>query len=187
MRTGQVRPGGLLPTLASTPDGSTGGSPKLELARLTWGYPLPGSGKLVYNARIESAGSPMWAEPFATGRSIVPVASFFEPHRSETCRNPRTGRLGKRSYEFHSADGFPLLLGAVAHGGRVSVVTTEPNASVEPVHPRMPLVLLLAEVATWLGSGWSSLADRSAISLESEPESTFEQPHGPEQLSLFNC
>ena len=171
----QARPGNSLPAFVAT-DG-------LDLRPFTWGYTLPNSGKLVYNSRIESAASPLWADSFAQGRAIVPVASFFEPHRSETQRNPETGRTGKRPYEFRSPDARPLLLGAVTNAGRISIVTTEPNASVAPVHPRMPLVLSFEEVSAWLGDAWGSLADRTHLPLTAAPEHPDVQ--GFEQMSLF--
>ena len=176
----QVRPGVALPTLsvAGSPD-----TPILQLASRVWGYPLPNGGKLVYYARIENASSALWASSFAAGRSVVAVAAFFEPHRSETQRNPRSGRVGKRPYVFRSTTGDPLLLGAVANKERVSIVTTEPNVSVAPVHPRMPLVLSFDEVPAWLHGDWDGLADRSAVALACEPE--YPAPSEPEQLSLF--
>ena len=180
--SGQARPGSLLPAFISSASGN-GADTQLSLSRFTWGYPFPDTGKLVYNSRIESAGSPLWAESFAAGRSFVAIDAFFEPHHSETERNPHTGRMGKRAYEFCTPDGSPLLLGAVTHNGRISIVTTEPNASVAPVHPRMPLVLSFEEVPLWLGGEWPHLADRSAVELSCAPE----HPSGDasEQLSLF--
>lgn len=178
----QARPGNLLPAFTSTTSENAANA-QLKLAPFTWGYSLPGSGKLVYNARIENARGPLWADSFAAGRAVVAVKSFFEPHRTETERNPQTGRAGKRTYEFRSTHGAPLLLGAVTEGGRISVVTTEPNESVAPVHPRMPLVLSFEEVPTWLSSEWPHLADRSAIGISCAPEHPAQKT--ARQLSLF--
>ena len=183
----QARPGAQLPVLG------TNTMPR-AFALPIWGYLAPWNGRLVYNTRIESAGSTMWAASFAQGRAVVPVHSFFEPHATETQHNPDTGRMGKRSYRFCNADDSPLLLGAVCQDGRASIVTTQPNASVAPIHHRMPLVLAPGEVDTWLGPGWRALADRSGIGLLAAPEhpdSTGhgscapEQPNQPEQLTLF--
>lgn len=152
----------------------------------TWGFNLSDGKRLVFNTRIESAlgGSGLWSGPIREGRCVLPVAAFFEPHGSETAPSPRTGRRVKRQYEFTSPDGEPLLLASVAWSGRLSVVTTEPNASVAPVHPRMPLALRFEEVRTWLDGDFPTLAGRSRPDLLAYPEDG-ELDGGPEQLSLF--
>lgn len=172
----QVRPGQQLPlfTLRS--------GEHLGLETAIWGYVAPWNNKLVYNTRIESAGNAMWADSFTQGRSVVAVNSFFEPHATQTWRNPATGRMTKLPYEFRNPSGAPLLLGAVCQNGRTSIVTTEPNASVAPIHHRMPLVLAFEEVPTWLGLNWHALADRSSIVLEATPEHA---ENAPTQPSLF--
>ena len=173
-------------------------APALALVLPTWGFLAPWNSKLVYNTRIESAERAFWAPSFAQGRAVAAVASFFEPHATETQRNPATGRMGKRSYVFASpgaapgagpnagpnaASGAgPLFLGAVCLDGRASIVTTEPSESVAPIHPRMPLVLDASEIATWLGPDWHTLANRSNVRLEARPEHE-DEPF--EQLSLF--
>lgn len=180
----QVRPGGLVPALVPMEgaDGASNGM-RLHLAPFTWGYTLPDTGKLVYNARIENHLGPLWASSFADRRAIVPAATFFEPHKTETERNPTTGRMGKRPYAFQSPSGDPLLLGAVYQEGRLSIVTTEPNASVASVHQRMPLVLAFEEVPEWMGGQWEALADRSLIKLSAEPEHP--DADNSQQLTLF--
>ena len=148
----------------------------LEIAPFTWGFPLKDGKKLVFNTRIESAleGSPLWARALREGRCILPVASFFEPHATELSTSPKTGRPVKRQYEFTGDDDrAPLLLAGVGDGGRLSIVTTEPNAHVAPIHPRMPLVLRFEEVEAWLYGNYNdfaALADRSRVSLAAQPE-----------------
>lgn len=63
-----------------------------------------------------------------------------------------------------------FLLAGVQQAGQLSIVTTAPNASVAPVHDRMPLVLGPGESGIWLGSDFARLADRSAIQLTAELE-----------------
>ena len=174
----QARPGSAVTGIAAGESG-------LELTPFTWGFAFPGSKKLIFNTRIESAlgGTRMWADAIRDGRCVLPAATFFEPHGSETARSPRTGRPMKRQYEFASPEGEPLLLASVQRDGRLSVVTTEPNASVARVHPRMPLVLRFEEVPIWLGDDFPTLADRSGFDLLSSPED-YDEPEPP-QLSLF--
>lgn len=79
-------------------------------------------------------------------------------------------------------------------GDRFTIVTTEPNDIVAPVHHRMPLVLNPVEALTWLNGTpgeLAKLADRARVALEraEAPEpSRASGPGGgphPDQLSLF--
>lgn len=179
-----VRPGGLLPALvADKQPCDAGAEMTLRLDMFSWGYALAGSSKLVYNARIENSENPMWASSFLERRAIVPVASFFEPHRTEKELDSKTGRMRKRSYIFESREDEPLLLAAIYLDDRISIVTTEPNESVAPIHPRMPLVLRVEDISTWIGDDWRDLADRSVVELAAEPENR--DIEGFEQVSLF--
>lgn len=173
----QARPGSALQAICPAAE-------VLQLVSFNWGFSYPDSNKLIFNTRIESAlgGTRLWAEPIRDGRCILPVATFFEPHESETATSPRTGKPVKRQYEFSSPNGEPLLLASVQREGRLSVVTTEPNVSVSPVHPRMPLVLQFQEVDEWLHGDYAALANRSGMSLLARPEDDGEEPA---QLSLF--
>ncbi|WP_303941993.1 SOS response-associated peptidase family protein [Enorma burkinafasonensis] len=82
----------------------------------------------------------------------------------------RTGKPVRRQYRFRVPGARAFLLAAVQEDGRFSIVTTAPNASVAPVHDRMPLVLGPGEMGVWLGPDFARLADRSDIELASEPE-----------------
>lgn len=173
----QARPGDEVQGVIGTQSG-------LFIEPLTWGFASPDAQGLVFNTRIESAlgGSRMWSDAIREGRCIVPVASFFEPHATETVLSPRTGKPIKQQYEFQAEDGAPLLLAGVHREGRLSVVTTEPNEAVAPIHARMPLALRFREARTWLEGDWASLADRSGMPLSVEPEFPRDDEN---QLSLF--
>ena len=191
-RRPQARPGSEVSALVA--DAGTA-----RLATFRWGLNGREGNRLVFNARIESAlaGSPMWREPIATGRCIVPAASFFEPHTTQTLPNPRGGRPRKQQYEFRDPEGLPLLLAALRSAGSVSIVTTQPCASVAPIHPRMPLALRFQEVETWLHGAFpvsgasgtpadlAGLADRSGIVLQARAEAPAESTPSPAQLALF--
>lgn len=185
----QAFPGSAVPLLAPGDDG------KLAVAEATWGFEADWSKGPVFNTRIESmlSGSMMWRAATENGRCVVPAATFFESHETETEPSPRTGRPVKRAYQFADPAGEPLLLAGVQAEGRCSVVTCEPNRWVAPVHSRMPLVLRFEEVAAWLSPDWPALADRSAIELATQPEHPdrpdqpehLARPERPAQLSLF--
>lgn len=165
-----ARPGSLVPVYVPEGDG-------LAVARLTWGFPLDGKPNAVFNTRIESALEQlrlgrrgMWARAIAEGRCLVPVRAFYEGHMTERVESERTGRLARRQYLFRLPGAKAFLLAAVREGDRFSIVTTKPNASVAPIHDRMPLVLGSGESDIWLGPGFARLADRRNVSLTSCPE-----------------
>lgn len=176
---GQARPGSSVLALAPSRNG-------LAIAPLVWGFESSG-GKLVFNMRIESAlgGSSFWKNPVRNGRCIMPVASFFEPHRTKAALNSRSGRRAKRQYEFSSPDSSPLLLAGVQVDGRLAIATTEPNAWVSPIHPRMPLVLSFEEASSWIDGDLAPLADRSRFELVATSEGEGFSDADDLQLSLF--
>ena len=142
----------------------------LEARQLVWGFEEAWKpGQLVFNTRIESADKPMWRDALAHRRCVIPVTSFFETHQTETRPSAKTGRPVKRSYEFRVPGQNVVLIGGVWTNGRFSMVTTEANAAMAPIHPRMPLVLRQEELLQWLGPDYQQLADRSSIPLEAEP------------------
>lgn len=107
-----------------------------------------------------------------TGRArcLVPIRAFYEAHASETIASEGTGKPVRRQYRFRMPGAGAFLLAGVQHEGRLSIVTTAPNADVAPVHDRMPLALGPGESGVWLGPDFARLADRSGIQLETEPE-----------------
>ena len=149
----------------------------LMVLTLSWGFALNGKESAVFNTRLESALEQiergrrgMWAEAIQHGRCLVPVRAFYESHATERVESERTGKPVRRQYRFRLPGARAFLLAGVQAEGRFSVVTTTPNASVAPVHNRMPLVLGPGESSIWLGADFARLADRSTIHLIAEPE-----------------
>lgn len=56
-----------------------------------------------------------------------------------------------------------FLMAGIFSEGRFSLITTEPNSFMAPIHNRMPLVLGAGESSLWLNGRFLSLADRSHI------------------------
>ena len=83
----------------------------------------------------------MWAKAIAEGRCLVPVRAFYESHATEKVVSEKTGKPVKRQHMFRLPSACAFLLAAVQSDGPLSIVTTTPDASVAPVHDRMPLVL----------------------------------------------
>lgn len=149
---------------------------KLTVVRLTWGFEVAGLRRPVFNTRIETAlshlrsGEGTWARAIVEGRCLVPVRAFYESSATERVPSERTGKPVRRQYRFRLPGARAFLLAGVQQDGRLSIITTEPNAAVSPIHNRMPLVLGAGESSIWLGPDFASLADRSRLPLVSEPE-----------------
>ena len=177
----QARPGSAIPAIVTQPNATVpvaervtghGALPTgpLAAASFTWGFQEPWGTGLVFNTRIESAGKPLWRDSMEHRRCIIPARSFFETSATETVPSPRTGRPVKRAYEF-TVPGSPVaLIGAVWKDGRLSMVTTEANRWMAPVHHRMPLVIRQEELPVWFGPDYRQLADRSSVELAPAPE-----------------
>ena len=151
----------------------TGQGAQVAVADMAWGFEVPWKKGPVFNTLIETAlGDPacLWAESLARRRCIVPAWAFYESHATETVPSARTGKPVKRPYAFERADGAPLLLAGIHNRGRFSLVTTQPNGAVAPVHDRMPLALDAREAALWLAGTYAPLLDRTGLALTAAPE-----------------
>lgn len=160
-----------------------------KLQDLQWGFPVEWQKAPVFNTRIESAldGRTMWADSFQNRRCVIPVAAFYEPHATQTVTSKKTGKQLKRSYLFADPDGLPVFLAGIFEAGYVSVLTTQPNDIVSPVHKRMPLVLRPEELGEWYEGEAAAFADRTNIQLMAIAEDEFlgDNTAAQEQISLF--
>jgi putative SOS response-associated peptidase YedK len=125
-----------------------------ELASLVWGL-LPSWSKEpsvgFINARAESAASkPAFRTAFRRRRCLVPADGFFEWKRAGKQKQP---------FYFQVADGRPFAFAGLWerwHGEEGEVIescallTTDANATVRPVHNRMPVILQPGEYNDWL-------------------------------------
>lgn len=137
-----------------------------------WGFPGFQKGKVIFNARCESAlEKPMFREAVLHRRVVVPAAGFYEWDRD------------KQKYTFRGQGGTPLFMAGCCRkyedGDRFVILTTRANASMEPVHDRMPLILEQEEAAAWL------LEDDAAEGLLQKSPSPLERRTEYEQMSIF--
>jgi putative SOS response-associated peptidase YedK len=97
------------------------------------------------------AAKPAFRAAFKARRCLIPASGFYEwlP----------TGGKHKQPYHFHLKDGRPFAFaGLWAHwhgeGGAAvetcTIITTEANELVRPVHDRMPAILAPGDFTTWL-------------------------------------
>jgi putative SOS response-associated peptidase YedK len=115
---------------------SDGGKRRIEPAR--WG--MQRKSGLQINTRAESFG-PRWRS------CVIPADGFFEWRGEKGARE---------AIWFHPPDGGLIALAGLWEtgddGARFTIVTTQANALVAPVHDRMPVVLPPACIGEWLAA-----------------------------------
>lgn len=163
----------------------------------------PAIGSRLVNARAETvADKPAFRTAFQKRRCLVPADGFYEW---------RTDRGKKQPHLFSLSDNglfaFAGLWEAKREGEQiletVSILTTEANEVVRPVHDRMPVILPREAEALWLDPGRNEpgqlqelLRPYPGASMTSRPVSTVVnsarnegpacvEPAGPLQRSLF--
>jgi len=104
------------------------------------------------NARAETvADKPAFRDAFRNRRCLVIADGFYEWEDAD----------GKTPYRVCLEDNQPFAMAGLwetweGENGEqlesVVIITTEPNAVVEPIHDRMPVVLELEDEQRWLGS-----------------------------------
>ena len=113
----------------------------------------PTHARMLNNARAKTVAKlPSFRGAFATRRCIVPADAFYEWKRD--------GQL-KQPFAIGRTDSTLLALGGLweswtdpANGDitrSFAIVTTDANATMAPIHDRMPLVLEPADWPVWLG------------------------------------
>ena len=113
---------------------------------LQWGFPGFDKGKLLINARAENVKDrPTFAGSYAERRCVLPAAGFYEWDKK------------KEKVIFTVPESKILYLAGIyrpyGEEKRFVVLTREANASMAPVHDRMPLILSRAEVWPWVNGG----------------------------------
>ena len=165
-----VAPSQPVVTIASSRDGRT-----RRMGEMRWGLvPFwakdPSIGNRMINARAETlASSRAFAAAFETRRCIVPASGFYEWQRVEAGPGHRASR---KPFYVHTADGEPLALAGLwevwhdAEGRALrscTVITTEPNALLAPVHDRMPAILAEGSWDRWLAPRPLTVEEHAAM------------------------
>jgi putative SOS response-associated peptidase YedK len=106
----------------------------------------PSIGNKLANARGESLlERPAFRDAFRRWRCLVPASGFYEWQS-----------IGGRKHPWYFTPADAQLFGlagitSIWNGVRsVSLITTEPNALMEPVHDRMPVIVAPADYPAWL-------------------------------------
>ena len=139
-----------------------------EWALVRWGLipswaKDPSIGARMINARAETvAEKPSFRAPFKRRRCLVPADGFYEWRK--------VGK-GKQPYYIHMQDGGPFAIAGLwehwqgADGSELqtcTLLTTEPNDLLAPIHNRMPVIIAPEDYDEWLdvsseGPGFLSL------------------------------
>jgi putative SOS response-associated peptidase YedK len=125
-------------------------------AELKWGL-IPSWAKdakianALINARAETvAEKPAFRSPFKARRCLIPASGFYEWAVEGKHKQP---------YHFHLKDGRPFAFAGLWerwHGEdgapveTCTIITSEANELVRPVHERMPAILSPGDFAAWL-------------------------------------
>ena len=129
----------------------------------SWAPDMKGGARQI-NAKSETAHrSRAFAEAFAKRRCAVPADGFFEWAGAKDARRP---------FWFHAPDGGLLLFAGLDESWRdpatdgwtrtFTILTTEPNDVVAPVHDRMPVILPPDRVDEWIFRP----ADRAQVDID---------------------
>jgi putative SOS response-associated peptidase YedK len=122
-------------------------------------------GSRLINARAETlATSNAFRDSFAHRRCIVPADGFYEWRGTPGRRQP---------YLFHDRAGGALALAGLWSGWRdpqsgeirrtFTIVTTEANELMAPVHDRMPVILAPETWTRWLDPGLEDVAELQGL------------------------
>lgn len=166
-----IRP--TLPAPVIMPDG--------ELRTMLWGFrrPVPGKTKVVWrsivNSREDKLKGRTWSKAFAESRCLIPAAAFYEWI---------DGPKGKVPVRFERpGDEWTWIAGIweedKERGECFSMITTEPNELVGPVHDRMPAVLGKEQIGPFL-SGELEAFGPSLVTLEFKETRNFLKEKPPE-------
>lgn len=141
-----------------------------RIERMEWGVPTqvaskrdPATKLTRYVTNVRNLSSSFWRSMLITPahRCLVPVTSFSEYGLSP-------GEDGKKPLHWFDVPSRPIFAFAgiwrpTERGNAYGFLTTEPNAIVEPIHPKaMPVILHDDDFERWLSEPWSELQDTVA-------------------------
>jgi putative SOS response-associated peptidase YedK len=131
-----------------------------EFALLRWGLvpfwaPDAKLGYSTINARAEDAATkPAYREALKKRRCLVPADAFYEWQRLD--------KKTKHPFAFALKSGEPYAFAGLWERWQpkegeplqtFTILTTDPNELMEPIHNRMPVILERRDYARWLDSG----------------------------------
>lgn len=115
----------------------------LMAMNMHWGFANPYRKGLIINARAETASEKnLFAESVMKRRCVIPASGFYEwdPYKAR--------------FRFTLPEDDLMLLAGFYHEeegvARYTILTTEANESIKPVHDRMPVIIGRDELGPWI-------------------------------------
>lgn len=110
----------------------------------------PSVGNRMINARAESVATrPAFRDPFRDRRCLIVATGFYEWRRAGTARDPYLIRL-KGGPLFAFAGLWDRWQSGPEPLESCTIVTTDANSLVAPIHDRMPVLLEPSSYGAWL-------------------------------------
>jgi putative SOS response-associated peptidase YedK len=131
----------------------------------------PGSkerpGARLINVRSESAPrQPALRDSVRTRRCLIPAAGFYEWKKEGAIRQP---------YALRSRHGL-IALGGLWESDTFTVLTTDANEVVAPIHDRMPVILEREQFSAWLDPARREPADLQELLQPYPADRLFAEP-----------
>ena len=138
----------------------------LAAGDMRWGFSNPYQKRLIINARVETAAEKnLFADSVAKRRCIIPASGFYEwdPYKARFRFTRPDGGLILMAGFWREEQGTP----------RYTILTTDANESMKPVHDRMPVMIGRDEIRPWItdSESMSAFLDRPQIRLIREQDS----------------
>ena len=120
-----------------------GSNNSLAAMNMHWGFSNPYSKGLIINARSETVREKnLFSDSITNRRCIIPASGFYEwdPYKAR--------------FRFTSPDDELILLAGFYREEygvpKYTILTTEANDSIRPVHDRMPVMIGRDEIGVWI-------------------------------------
>ena len=114
----------------------------LSVSNMKWGFENPYAKGLIINARSETAREKnMFSDSILNRRCVIPASGFYEWDAYKArFRFFLPGELLFMAGFYREEQGVP----------RYTILTTEANESMKPVHDRMPVMIGKNEIGPWI-------------------------------------
>lgn len=155
---------------------------QIEMTTFSWGWraastDTPGKSVFLVNARGETLTQrPAFKDAFRERRCVLPASGFYEWNRSGKTPEP---------HFIHLRDNEPFFLAGIwrEEEGKPDscvVITTQPNAIMQKIHDRMPVLFTADSALEWIASRSDEITTIKSLivpfpaeKMESRPVSTY--------------
>jgi len=170
-----VAPGQYMPVIIN--DGKNN-----RLKKMRWGFIPhwardPKIGYKLINAKMESVfDKPMWKQTVLTQRCLVPAHGFYEWQVIEDGKTKVPYFIYPKNTHIFSFAGLYSIWKDV-EGVEIpsfTILTSEPNKEMMPIHNRMPVILTVEEAETWVNPGYNNQPDKIRQVLHPYPDNSLE-------------